>query len=156
MQTAMNMLVVQSLSYVRLFATPWTAARQAFLSFIISQSLLKLKSVESVMPSFKASGSFLTSQLFASGGQSVGASALAFFSILPVNIQDWFPLGLTGLLSFQSKGSQESSPTLQFNSINSSAFSPPCGPILTTIHDYWKKHSFDYMDLCWQSNVSAF
>ena len=79
--------------------TPWTAARQAPLSFTNSQSLLKLMSIESVMPSnhlilcrpfssclqsFPASGSFPTSQFFASGGQSIGASA----SVLPMNIQD--------------------------------------------------------------------
>ena len=81
----------------------------------ISQSLLKLMSIESVMPSkhlmlsspspptFKfspASGSFLMSRLFKSGGQSIGASA----SVLLMNIQDWFPLGLTGWISLQSKG----------------------------------------------------
>ena len=55
-----------------------------------------------------------------------------------------------------SRNSQESSPTPQFKSINSSALSLLYGPTLTSIHDYWKNHSFDYMDLCWQSNVSAF
>ena len=54
------------------------------------------------------------------------------------------------------KDSQESSPTPQFKSINSSALNFLYGPTLTTLHDYWKNHSFDYMDLCWQSNVSAF
>ena len=54
------------------------------------------------------------------------------------------------------KDSQESSPTPQFESINCSALSLPYGPTLTSIHDYWKNHSFDYMDLCWQSNVSVF
>ena len=56
----------------------------------------------SSLQSFPASGSFLTNQLFTSGGQSIGASAWA--SVLPMNIQDWFPLGLTGLISLQSKG----------------------------------------------------
>jgi len=108
---------VQSLSLVWLFATPWTAARQASLSITNSQSLLKLMSIESVMPSnhlilchpllfppsvFKASGSFPVSQFFASGGQSIGVSASA--SVLPMNIQDWFPLGWTGWISLQSKG----------------------------------------------------
>ena len=93
-------IVVQSLSCVQLFATPWTTAHQASLSFSVSRSLLKLMSVESVMPSnhlilchplsfclqsFPASGSFPVSQLFVSGGQSIGASASA--SVLPVNIQ---------------------------------------------------------------------
>ena len=111
-------LVVQLLSCVCLFATPWTAACQASLSFTISQILLKLMSIElvmawchptissSVLPfsclkSFPASGSFPMSRLFALGGQSIEASALA--SILPVNIQGWFPLWLTGLI-LQSKG----------------------------------------------------
>ena len=99
--------LVQSLSHVLLlFATPWTAARQASLSITNSRSLLKLMSIELVMPSnyhilccplllppsiFPASGSFPVSQFFISGGQSIGVSASA--SVLPMNIQDWFPLG---------------------------------------------------------------
>ena len=109
-------VVVQSLSCVWLFGTPWTAAHQASLSFTISQSLLKLMSIESVMPSnhlilcrpfssyfqsFPASGSFPMSRLFTSGGQSIGASAAA--PVLPMNIQDWFSLGLLGLISLLSK-----------------------------------------------------
>jgi len=89
--------------------------------------------------------------LFASGGQSIGASA----SVLPMNIQSRFPLGLTGLIFLVSKG-QESSPTPQFKSISSSALSLLSGPALTSVHDYWKNHSFDYTDLCWQSDISAF
>ena len=107
---------VQLLSRVWLFATPWTAACQASLSITNSRSSLKLMSIESVMPSnhfiichplsshlqsFPASGSFPVSLFFESGGQSIGASASA--SVLPMNIQDWFPLGLTGLISLQSK-----------------------------------------------------
>ena len=106
-----------SLSRVQLFVTAWTATCQASLSFTISWSLLKLMSIESVMSSnhlilfiplsyclqsFPASGSFPVSQLFASGGQSTGASASV--SVLPMNIQDWFPLTLTGLVTLQSKG----------------------------------------------------
>ena len=97
--------------------TLWTAAGQASLSITNSQSLLKLLSIKSVMPSnhlilvvpfcsclqsFSASGSFPRSQFFTLDGQSVWVSASA--SVLPVNIQDWFPLGLTGLISLQSKG----------------------------------------------------
>ena len=107
---------VQLLSCVQLLATPWTAAHQASLSITNFQSLLKLMSIESVMPSnhltvipfssclqsFPASGSFPMSQFFPSGGQSIGASASA--SVLPMNIQGWFPFGLTGLISLQSKG----------------------------------------------------
>ena len=108
---------VQSLRHVRLFATPWTAAHQASLSITNSQSLLILMSIESVMPSnhlilcwplflphssFLASGSFPMSQFFASGGQSIGVSAST--SVLSMNIQDLFPLGLTDWFSLQSKG----------------------------------------------------
>ena len=97
-------------------ATPWTAACQASLSFTVSQSLLRLMSLNrwchptissSVIPfsscpqSFPASGSFPMSWLFVSGGLSIGASASA--SVFPMNIQGWFPLGLTGLVSLQSK-----------------------------------------------------
>ena len=159
---------VQSLSHVWHFAAPWTTAHLASLSITSSQSLLKLMSIESVMPSnhlilccplllapFPLSRSFQMSQFFASGSQSVGVSASA--SVLPMNIQDSFPLGWIGLISLQSKRlSQESSPKLQFKSINSSMLSLLYGPPLTSIHDYWKNHSFDYMDLCQQSNVSAF
>ena len=112
-----NSLAIQSLSRVRLFVTPWTAARQASLFFTVSLSLFKLMSIQSAMPSsnlilcrpllllpliFPASGSFPMSQLFTSGGQSIGASASA--SVPLMNIQDGFPLGLTGWISLQSKG----------------------------------------------------
>ena len=158
-----NKFVIQSLSCVQLFETPWTAACQASLSITNSQSLLKLMSIESVMPSnhlilcfplllclqsVPASGSFPMSQCFTSGGQRIGASSSA--SALPINIQDWFPWGLTGLISLQSKGlSQESSPTPQLESINSLAFSFLYDPTLISVYDYWKNHSFDYMDFCW-------
>ena len=143
---------VQSLSRVWLFATPWTAARQASLSINNSQSPPKPMSIDSVMPSnhlilccplqsFPASGSFQMSQLFSSGGQSIGVSASA--SVLSMNIQDWSPLGWTGWISLQSKSdSQEASPTPQFRNINSLAFSLLCGPTLISIHAYWKNHSF--------------
>ena len=102
---------------MQLFATPWTAAYQASLSFTIFWSPLNFMSFKLVMLShhltlclslllclqyFPASGSFPVSQLFASGGQSFGTSALA--SVFPMNIQSWFPLGLTGLISLLSKG----------------------------------------------------
>ena len=103
--------------------TPWTVAHQASLSFTISQRLLKLMCIESVMPSnlfsrlqsFPASGSFPVSQIFASCGQSIGASTSA--SVFPVNIQDWFPLGWTGWISLQSKGLLRvfSSTTVQYH-----------------------------------------
>jgi len=88
---------------------------------------------------------FPVSALFASGGQSVGASSSAL--VLPVNIQGWFPLGLTGLISCYPRDSQESSPAPQFKGISSSSLSPLYGPSLTSIYDYWKNHSFDYIDL---------
>ena len=96
--------------------------------------------VSSVIPfsshlqTFPVSGSFPVSQLFTSGGQSIGASASA--SVLPMNIQDWFPLGgLAG--SPCSRDSQESSPP-QFKSINSLLLSLLYGPALLSIHDCWK------------------
>ena len=108
---------VQLFSHVWLFATSCTVALQASLSITNSWSLLKLMSFESVChptiwssvvpfsscpQSFPASGSFQTSQLFISGGQSIGVSTLT--SVLPMIIQDWFPLGWTGLIFLQSKG----------------------------------------------------
>ena len=92
-------VVVQLLSPVQLFVTPWTAASQARLSFTISWSLLKLMTIELMMPSnisssaatfscpqfFPASGSFPISRLFISGGQSIEVSAST--SVLPMNIQ---------------------------------------------------------------------
>ena len=83
----------------------------------------------------------------------IGASALA--SIIPVNSQGWFPLGLTVGSPCSLRDSRESSPA-QSESINSLALRLLYGPILTSIHDYWKNHSFDYMNLCQQSDISAF
>ena len=78
----------------------------------------------------------------------VSASA----SVLLMKIQDCFPLGLTGLISLQSRDSPESSPTPEFKSINTLMLSLLYGPTLTSVHDYWKK----YMDICQQSDVSCF
>ena len=101
--------LIQSLSHVKLFATPWMEAHQDFLYITNSWSLHKFMSIESVKPSnhrilcgpllsclqsFLASGSFPVSQFFASGGQSIGVSASA--SVLPMHIQAWFDLGWTG------------------------------------------------------------
>ena len=91
--------------------------------------------------SFSASGSFPMSQLFPWGGQSTGVSAST--SVLPMNTQDWSPLGWTGWISLQSKDSQESSPTPQFKSINSSVLSFLHHPTLISIHDHWENHSLD-------------
>ena len=113
-------VVVQSLSCVQLFASLWTAACQASLSFTISQSLLKLIPIESMMPSnhfilccnlLLLLSIFPSIKVFSSesalcirwlGCHLIGASALA--SVLPMNIQGWFLRGLTGLISLQSKG----------------------------------------------------
>ena len=104
-------VVVYSLNCVQLFATPWTAARQASLSITSSWSLLKLMSIESVMPSshlilcrplLLLLSIFPSIRVFTSGGQSVGALVSA--SVLPMSTQGWFPLELTGLVSILSKG----------------------------------------------------
>ena len=142
------------------------SACQTSLSFALSQSLLKFMSIESVMLSnhlilcspllllpsiFPASGSFPMSQLFASGGQSVGVSAST--SDLPMNIQGWFPLGLTGLTSLKLKGlSRVFSSTTNQKKDHSLLYSPT----LTSLQDYWKNSSFDNTDLCQKSDVSAF
>ena len=112
-----DIVIVQWLSPVWLLVTPWIASCQAPLSSTISWSLFKFMSIELAMlsnhlilchpllllpQSFLSSRCFLVSQFFTSGGQSIGASASA--SVLPMNIQGWFPLGLTGLISLQSKG----------------------------------------------------
>ena len=147
---------VQSLSHVRLFMTPWTALHKASQSITNSWGLLKFMSVESLMTVqqfhpqsipfsrlqfFPASQSFPISQFFASGGQSIGASALT--SVLPMNIQNWFPLELTDWNSFQSKGlwrvfSNSSDQRHKFFGAQLSL-----SPNLTSIHGYWKNHSFD-------------
>ena len=108
---------IQPLSPVRLFASPWTAAPQASLSLTTSWNLLKLMSIESVMPSnhlilcrpllllpsiFPSIRGFFKELVLRIGGQRIGVSASS--SVLPMNIQDWFPLGWTGWISLQSKG----------------------------------------------------
>ena len=141
---------VQLLSCVWLFVTPWTVAHQASLSVtnswssssrwchpIISSSVVPF----SCLQSFSALGSFLMSQPFTSGGQITGASASS--SVLLVNIQDWFPLGLTGLIALQSKGLLRVFSIPHFKSINSLALSFLYSPTLTSIHDYWKNHRLD-------------
>jgi len=97
----------------------------------------------SVAPFILPSESFPVNWLFVSGGQSFGASA----SVLPMNIQCWYLLGLIWSPCCP-RDSQESSPATQFKNINSSVLSLLYGPTLTSIHDYWKNHIFDYPDLC--------
>ena len=93
--------------------------------------------------SFPASGSFPMSQLFTSGGQSVGVSASV--SVLPMNTQDWSPLGWTGWISLQSKGLSRVFSNITVQNINSLVLSFLYSPTLMSIHDHWKNHSFDYM-----------
>ena len=112
-------------------------------------------SISSCLQSFPASGYFQMSQFFSSDGQSIGASALA--SVLPMNIQDWFPLGWTVWISLQSKGLSRvfSNTTVQkhqFFITQLSLWFNSHIPNMTT----GKNHSFDCLDLCWQRNVSDF
>ena len=101
----------------------------------ISSSVIPFSSCPQSLP---ASGSFPMSQLFEWGGQSIGVSASA--SVLPINTQDGSPLGWSPC---SPRDSQESSPTPQFKSINSSSLRFPHSPTLTSIHDHWKNHSLD-------------
>ena len=147
---------VQLLSCVWLFATPWTAACQASVSITSSQKLLKLMSIESVMPSnhlilcrpllllpsiFPSIRCFQMSQFFASGGQRIGVSDST--SVLPGNIQDWSPLGWARWISLQSKGLSRIFSNTTFQKHNSSALSFLHSPTLTSIHDHWKNHSLN-------------
>ena len=158
---------VQSLSCVQLSPTPWTAACQVSLSITNSWNFLRLMSFELLMPSnhLILCPLLLLPSVFPSIKFFSNESALCSkwpkywnfsFSISPsMNIRDWFLLRLTFWSPCFPADSQEFSPTSQFKSINSSKFSFLYSPALTSIHDYWKNHSFDYKDK-WQSNVSAF
>ena len=155
--SSVQSISVKLLSYVRLFVTPWTAACQASLSITTpgaysnSRPLCQWRHLtissyvnpfSSRLQSFPASGSFPMSRFFASGSQSIGVSASA--SVLPMNIQDWYPLGNKLVWSPCSpRDSQEYSPGTQFKSINSSALSFLYNPTVTSIHDYWKNHNSD-------------
>ena len=133
----------------RVCSNPCPLSWWCYLTISSSAALLSF-----CLQSFPASGSFPMSWLFTSGGQSIGASASV--SVLPMNIQDWFPLGLTGLISLSSKGLSGvfSSTTVQkhqFFSVQLSLWSN------SHIHTWLlENHSFDYIDLCWQNDVSAF
>ena len=147
---------------------PMNCSMQASLSITNSWSLLKLMSIELVMPSnrlilccpllppqsFPASRSFPVSQFFTSGGQHIGVSASA--SVLPVNTQYWFPLGWTGWISLLFKGLSRvfSNTAVQKHQFFGAQLSLQSN---SHIHTWLlKNRSFDLMDLCWQSNVSAF
>ena len=154
-------VVVRLPSHVQLFSTPWSAAHQASLSFTISQSLLKLMSVELVMPSnhlIFCCPLLLPPSIFPSIRVFSSEVALCIrwpkdwsfsFSISPSN-------EYSGLISLQSNGllSVFSSTTVWKHQF--SVLSLLYGATLTSVHDYCKNHSFDYMDLCWPSDVSAF
>ena len=176
---------MRSLSRVWLLATPWTAAyqappslgfsRQEYWSRVplpsptISLSLLKFMSIESVMPSnhlILCCPLHLLPSIFPSIRVFSNESALrnnwpkywsfSSASVLPMNIQGWFLLGVTSLISLLSKG-----PSRVFQHINSKAsILQPSVVQLSYLYmdvcDYWKNHSFDYVDVCWQSDVSAF
>ena len=161
----LTFIVIESRIQVQLFATSWPVAHQASLSSTISCNLLKFMSVESVIPSnhltlchplfllpsiFPSIRSFPLTWFFASSGQSIGASA----SVLPMNIQGWFPLGLTGLISMQSKGLSRglSSTTTRKHKFSGA----PYGPALKSVHVCGENYSFDHTDICWQSDISAF
>ena len=159
--------VVQSLSRVRLFAAPWRAAHQASLSFTISWSLLKLMSIEPVMLSIHL---FLYCSLLLLPSIFPSIRVFSNESVLRIMWPKYWSFSFSistfieysGFISFRIgwfellavRDSQESSPTLQLKSIN--YLSLLYGPALTSIYDYWKNHSYDYMDLCRQSDVSAF
>ena len=146
-----NQNVIQfSLSVMSNSVTPWTAALQASLSITNSRSLLKLMSIKAVMPSshlilcrpllllpsiFPSISIFSEESVLCISGQRIGVSASA--SVLPMNIQDSFPLGWTKWIFCCPRDSQESSPTPQFKSINSSVLRFLYSPTLISTHDYY-------------------
>ena len=146
--------------------TPWTAARQASLSITISWSLLKLMSIESVMASnhlILCRPLVLLPSLFPS------IRVFSIEAVLHIRWPEYWSFSFSispsnsGLISFRTdwldllaiQGTQDSS-TPQFKSVNSLVLSFLYGATLTSIRGHWKNHTFDKMDLCWQSNVSAF
>ena len=149
-----NSLWLHSLQHARpscLSLSPRVCSNSCPLSQWYQPTILSSVAPLSSCPqSFPASRAFPMSQFFASGGQIIGVLTSA--SVLPMNIWSWFPLGLTGLISLLSK-------------VLSRVFSSTAvrkhqillyGPTLTSVHEYWKNHSFDYLDLCQQSDFSDF
>ena len=162
-QLSLSDKLCQLLTGVWFFATLRIAACQAPLASTVSWRLLKFTSTEPLMlfnhlifccPLLRCPQSrfFAMSRLFASGGQSLGASA----SVLPVSIQGWFPLGWTGLISLQSKGLLRICSSTTDQKICSLVLSLLYLPTLTSICDYWKNYSFDYVNICQQSDISVF
>ena len=157
---------VQLLSCVQLFATPWIAARQAYLSITNSRSSLRLTSIESVMPS---SHLILCRPLLLLPPIPLSITVFSNESTLRMRWPKYWSLSFNispsneypGLISFKMDwldllAVQGPLHTPQFKSINPSALSFHHSPTLTSTHDHWKNHSPDQTDLCWQSNVSAF
>ena len=154
--------VVESLSPFWFFVTPLTAACQAPQSFAISWSVQNFTSMESVMLSsqlilyhsllllpsiFPSITVFSNESALHIRWPNIGASA----SVLPMNTQGWFPLELTGLIFLQPKGLSR-----VFSSTTNQKYQFFSAPTLTSVHDCWKNHSFDYMDIYRQSDGSAF
>ena len=151
--TGIGLSSVQLLSHVQLFATPWTAARQSSLSFTNSWSLLKLVSIESVMPSNHLI--LLSSHSPPAFNLSQHQGLFKWVSTLHQRPKYWsFSFNISpsnehpGLISFRMDwldllAVQESSPTPQLKSINSSVLSFLHSPALTSIDDYWKNHNLD-------------
>ena len=149
----LSLFFVQSLSRVWLFVThgpqharfPCPSASPSALSWwchpTISSSVIPFSWS---LQSFPASLSFLMSLFFVSGGQSIRASV----SVFPMNIQGWFPLVLTGLISLQSKGLSRVFSNTPVREHQFLALSLLYGPALASVHDYGQNHSFDSTDLC--------
>ena len=152
---------LQSLSRARLFATPWISARQASLSITNSQSPPKSMSIESVMPSNPL---ILCCPLLPSifSNESVLCIkwpkywTFSFNSSLTNEHQDWSPLGWTGWMSLQSKELSRVFPKTTVQKHQFFGTWPSLWPNYHICICYWKNHSFDNMDLCWQNDVSAF
>ena len=159
-------IVVQSLSHVQLFVTSWTASCQAPLSSTISQILLKFIFIESVMLSNHLilwCSLLLLPWIFTSIRVFFSESSLcvrqpkywsfSFRFSLSNEYSGWISFRIDWFDLLAVQGTQESSPAPQFKSINSLVLSLRYGPTLTSVHNYWKNHSFDYMDLCCQNDV---
>ena len=156
-------VIARPLSHVRLFVTPWTAALQGSRSFTISLSLLKLTSIELVMPS---------NHLILGHCLFVLSSVFSSESVLCIRWPECWSFSLSicpsseysGLISFRIdwfdllavQRTLKSSPAPQFERINSLTLSLFCGSNLTSVHDFWKKHSLDCKNLCWKNYVSVF
>ena len=97
------------------------------------------------LQSFPITGCFLMSLFFTSVGQSIGGSISAL--VLPMNIQDWFPLGWPGGSPCSPRHSQQTCPTPEFKTISCSSLTILYGATVTSIHDNWKNHSFDYTEI---------